>query len=133
MITGTEDQHLAICSGIVRHMLSIPHMLIGNGADGEPNAINLLCHPRVYESVEEYISSTRIDHDGTWGTNVKMLALAHKFNTPVYCYDTTVPHHIWAAYFPNGVDRCISRDIRQKSLYVYFTHDHFLAVTAIRS
>ena len=26
-------------------MLCIPHMLIGNGTDGEPNAINLLCHP----------------------------------------------------------------------------------------
>ena len=133
MITGTEDQHLAIRSAVVQHMLCIPHLLIGNGTDGEPNAINLLCHPRIYESVEQYISSTRMDHSGTWGTNVEMLVLAHKLNTPVYCYDTSAPHHIWAAYFSNGVNRRIYRDIRKKSLYIYFSHDHFLAATAIQS
>ena len=88
-------------------MLSIPHMLIGYGTDGLPNGINLLCHPTVYESVKDYIQHTRMDHDGVWGTNVEMLTLAHLINSPVYCYDASQPHHIWAAYFPNGVDRTI--------------------------
>ena len=133
MITGSEDQHFALRSAIVQHILSIPHLLIGYGADGEPNGINLLCHPTVYESAEDYISCTRMDRNGTWGTNVEMLALAHIVNAPVYCYDTTARHHIWAAYFPNGVDRSIPRDVRQKSLYLYFTHNHFMVITAIRT
>jgi len=59
MITGSEDQHFALCNAIVQHILSIPHMLIGYGTDGEPNGITLLCHPMIYESVEDYISCTR--------------------------------------------------------------------------
>ena len=42
-------------------------------------------------------------------------------------------YHIWAAYFPNNVDRSIPRDVGQRSLYVYFTNSHFEVVTAIRS
>ena len=57
IITGGEDQHFALRTAIVHHMLSIPHMLIGYGTDGLPNGINLLCHPTVYESVEDYMFS----------------------------------------------------------------------------
>ena len=68
------------------------------------------------------------------GTNVEMLTLAHFINSPVYCYDVSQPHHIWAAYFPNGVDRTIPRDIRKQSLYIYFTPsgDHFNVITSIK-
>jgi len=133
MITGSEDQHFALRNAIVQHILSIPHMLIDYSTDGEPNGITLLCPPMVYESVDEdYIYYTRMGHDGTWGTNVEMLTLAHMVNAPVYCYETTAPHHTWTAYFPNGVDRCIPRDVREKSLYLYFTHDHFMIITAIK-
>jgi len=62
-----------------------------------------------------------------------MLTLAHIINTPVYCYDTTAPHHIWAAYFPNAVDRCIPRDVRQKSLYLYLPMTIFMVITAINT
>ena len=96
----TSLQHFALCRAILHHMLSILHMLIGCGTDGLLNGINLLCHPTVYESVEDYIQHTKMDHDAVWGTNVEILTLAH----PVYCYDASQPQNIWVACFANGVD-----------------------------
>jgi len=83
------------------------------------------------ESVNDYnIQYSRIDTDGVWGTNVEMTCLAHILQAPVYCFDASQRRHIWAAYFPADGDRFIPRDIRQKSLYIYFTHNHFTVVTS---
>ena len=133
IITGCEEQHLALRTAILRHMLSVPHMFVGHGPDGQPNCITLTCHPRHFGSVEHYIQHYRMDRDATWGTNVEMACLAHMLRTPVYCYDASQHNHIWTALFPNTVDRSIPRDVRQKSLYIYFSNNHFEVVTAIRS
>ena len=73
-----------------------------------------------------------MDLNGTWGTNVEMACLAHLIGSPVYCYDASQRHHIWAAYFPSDVDRSIHRDVRQKSLYIHFANHHFNVVSSIR-
>jgi len=73
-----------------------------------------------------------MDQNGTWGTNVEMDCLAHLISSPVYCYDASQRYHIWAAYFPNDVDRSVTRDVGQKSLYIYFARDHFNVITSIR-
>ena len=52
-------------------------MLLGHGSDGQPNCITLMCHPRHFDSVEQYIHVTRMDQNGEWGTNVEMACLAH--------------------------------------------------------
>ena len=62
-----------------------------------------------------------------------MACLAHMLNSPVYCYDASQCYYIWAAYFPNDVDRSIPRDVGQRSLYIYFISNHFEVVTATRS
>ena len=54
-ITGSEQQHFALRTAIIYHMLSFPHLFVGNGADGLPSCISLYPHPRRYNSVEEYI------------------------------------------------------------------------------
>ena len=133
VITGSEQQHFALRTAIIYHMLSFPHLFVDNGADGLPNCISLYSHPRRYNSVEEYILRTRMDHETVWGTNIEMACLAHMLNSPVYCYDASQRYHIWAAYFPNNVDRSIPRDVRKRSLYIYFANNHFQVVTAIRS
>ena len=74
-----------------------------------------------------------MDHETVWGTNIEMVCLAHMLNSPIYCYDASQRYHIWAAYFPNDVDRSIPRDVRQRSLYIYFANNHFQVITAIRS
>ena len=133
IITGSEQQHFALRTAIIYHILSFPHLFVGSGADGLPNCITLYSHPRRYNTVEEYILRTRMDHETVWGTNVEMACLAHMLNSPVYCYDASQRYHIWAAYFPNNVDRSIPRDVGQRSLYIYFANNHFQVVTAVRS
>ena len=34
IITGSESQHFEICTSIIAHMLNIPELLTGRGADG---------------------------------------------------------------------------------------------------
>ena len=118
IITGSEEQHFALRTAIVQHMLSIPYMFVGYGTDGQPNCVSLFCHPHHYESVEEYVRQTRMDFDRVWGTNVEMACLAHILRAPVYCYDASQRYHIWAAYFPNSVDRSIPRDVQHRPLYI---------------
>lgn len=107
IITGSEEQHFA-WTAIVQHMLSVPHMYVGHGTDGQPNCFSLFCHPHHYNSLEDYIKQTRMDHDIAWGTNVEMDCLAHILGATVYCYDASQHYHIWAAHFPNNVNRSIS-------------------------
>ena len=133
IITGSEEQHFALRIAIVQHMLSIPHMFVGYGTDGQPNCISLFCHPHHYESVEEYVRQTRMDCNKVWGINVEMACLAHILRAPVYCYDASQRYHIWAAYFPNSVNRSIPRDVQHRSLYIYFANNHFEVVNAIRN
>ena len=133
IITGSEQQHFALRSAIVYHMLSFPQLFVGNGPDGQSNCITLYSHPRRYHSVEQYILQTRMDHETVWGTNIEMACLAHMLHSPVYCYDASQRYHVWAAYFPNNVDRSIPRNTGQRSLYIYFANSHFQVVTAVRS
>jgi len=51
-------------------MLSIPHLLIGHGADGRRNYADIL-RMTDHSSVEQYINMTAMDHDGTWGVLLK--------------------------------------------------------------
>ena len=70
IITGSEQQHFALRSAIdiyVYHMLSFPHLFVGNGPDGQSNCITLFSHPRRHHSVEQYILQTRMDHETVWG------------------------------------------------------------------
>ena len=46
IITGSQQQHFALRSAIVYHMLSFPHLFVGNGPDGQANCITLYSHPR---------------------------------------------------------------------------------------
>ena len=107
-------------------MHSIPDKLIGCGTDGQPNCINLMCHPRQFDSVEDYIQQTEMDQNGKWGTNVEIACLAHLIYSPVYYYDASQCHHIWAAYFPSDVDTQVYyKRYQAKTLYIHFADNHF--------
>ena len=129
IITGSEQQHFALRSAIVYHMLSFSHLFVSNGSDRQSNYITSYSHPRQYVSVEQYILRTRMDHETVCGINIYRNSLL-VLHIPVYCYDASQHYHIWAVYFPNNVDRSIPRDTGQRSLFIYF---HFQVITAVRS
>ena len=75
-------------------MLSFPHLFVSDGPDGQSNFITLYSHPRRYNSVEQCILQTRMDHETVRGTNIEMACLAHILRSPVYCYDASQCYHI---------------------------------------
>ena len=52
IITGSEAQHFELRKGLVTHMLSIPELLCGIGADGHQNYLE---EYGGYENVESYL------------------------------------------------------------------------------
>ena len=67
IITASAQQHFALKSPIVYHMLSLPHLFVGNGPDGQSNCTTLCSYPCQYDYVEQYILQTRMDHETVWG------------------------------------------------------------------
>ena len=128
-------------TSIVQHMLSIPDMLIvyGTVVDRQPNYINLMCHPiaRQFDSVEDYILQTKMDQimNGVqmWKWLAWHILLVLQYTVMMLVNDTILLYGaLWATYFPSDVERSIPRDIRQKSLYIYFTSDHFSVISSVR-
>ena len=124
IITGSEEQHFQIRTAIVSHMRTIPHLLNGFGADGHPNYLD--DYNGGYESVEAYLTQTKMAENGIWGTDFKMSILAHKFSTIVYSYKAG---EYSIACFANCIDKSIREDVNCKSMYIFNTGNHFVVVT----
>ena len=112
-------------------MLSIPHLLIGRGPDGHRNYIDTLTTTS-HLNIDQYIQSTSMDCDGTWGSAIEIACLSHMLQAPIYVYD--VSHEIprYTAYFPSTIDRSLTNNINTMSLYIYFTGNHFNVITSVR-
>jgi len=125
IITGSEDQHSKIRALIISHM---PHMLIGIGPDGRANYAAAMFS---YSTIEDYIQSSEMDRDGTWGSAIKMVCASHLFSIPLYVYNISHENHNWIAYFPSYIDS-LPRDVNCMSMYIYFTGNHFNVVSGVR-
>ena len=85
VLTGSQDQHLRVRSLICNHMHSI-HLLV------EP-------HISPNTNTRDYIERTRMEHNGTWGTDVELLTFANLCQTNVYVYNTE--RYTWIVYPPS--------------------------------
>ena len=81
IITGSEEQHMDVCRGIVSHMRTIGNLLVGG-------------HVREGD-IDTYIDSSRIEHDREWDMDVE----------PVYTYHEDTKS--WNRYSPNAVERSL--------------------------
>ena len=126
IITGSECQHFEIRSSIIAHMFNIPELLTGHGADGHRNYLTY--YHGGYHSVEDYLTRTCMATEGTWGTDFEMCLLAHLLDTIVYSYKAG---EFWIACFPNGIDHALPEDVSKKSLYIYYTGNHYDVVTRV--
>ena len=50
-----------------------------------------------------------MDREGSWGTEVEILTLAHFLQTPVLVYNTE--HEGWSRYSPRNVDVALDDDV----------------------
>ena len=117
IITGSEDQHLAVRQSIVRHMSNIAHLLLGTHI------------PNRYSSVEEYVRDTEMDQDSTWGTDVEMFTLAHLLNTTIFSYNTG--DQKWWRFSPNFLDKTLTDDSNARAIYIRHPPGHFDVVRSI--
>ena len=97
-------------------MLSIPHLLIGQGPDSRTNYVDTLTTAH-HSIITRYIQSTSMDCDGTWGSAIEIACLSHLVQAPIYMYD--VSHEIarYTTYFPSTIDKSLTNNVNCMSLY----------------
>ena len=117
IITGSEEQHMAVRNAILDHMVTIAHFLLGH-------------HLLNYDSIQTYIVASGMDEEYTWGTDIEMLTLSHLLNTPIVSYSEQFGN--WQRYSPHNVDRTLRDEINQMSMYLLHSHDHFTVVCSVR-
>ena len=118
IITGSEEQHMAVRTAILNHMIDIAHFLLGHHI------------PPQYSSVQDYIQDKGMDQPHIWGTEIEMFTLAHLLQTCVFIYNTDDLN--WCRYSPRGVDRTLNDDIQQMSMYINHPPNHFEVVRSIQ-
>ena len=89
LITGTEDQHMAVRLAILDHLKKIEHLILRR----------LIACPQ-YQSAMDYITATKMNDNGTWGTDVEIYALAHMLQTCVFLY-CPLQGGVWNRYTPD--------------------------------
>ena len=117
IITGSEEQHMAVRNAILDHMVTIAHFLLGH-------------HLLNYDSIQTYIVASGMDEEYTWGTDIEMLTLSHLLNTPIVSYSEQFGN--WQRYSPHNVDRTVRDEINQMSMYLLHSHNHFTVVCSVR-
>ena len=126
ILTGSQNQHLAIRMAIVAHMRSIAPLI---EASAQLNVIN-------YASLDHYIASSHMDRPNSegrygWGSETEMYAFAHMMNSNIYSYDPTAK--TWMPVIPNVLDSALPDDVTlcQMSMYIVWTNNnHFDIVTS---
>ena len=114
IITGSEQDHYAVRFSILSYMITVGHLLLGYLARDDA-------------SVQEYIARTRMDWDGTCGTEVEICTLAHMLHTHIYSYHVSSAN--WIKYGPDVLDRSLLADIRDMSMYIKHRYNHFMVVS----
>ena len=117
IITGSEEQHMAVGNAILDHMVTIAHFLFGH------QLLN-------YDSIQTYIVASGMDEEYTWGTDNEMLTLYHLLNIPIVSYSEQFGN--WQRYSPHNVDRTLRDEINQMSMYLLHSHNHFTVVCSVR-
>ena len=106
IICDSESQHMAVRKAILDHMVHIAHLLLFRHI---PNRIS---------NIQQYITETGMDKESTWGTNIEILTLAHLLPTCVFSYN--VQHHNWQRMSPATIDRSITEDTTEMSMYINY-------------
>ena len=103
VITGTEEQHMEVCSAIISHMYNIAHLLLPG-------------HLCKYASIPDYIStSSHMDQDMTWGTEIE-ITVTHLLQTPIH----NMQRGKWEQHSPHILDRTL--DVNHGQISIHFRH-----------
>ena len=115
MISGTEEQHMSVRAAVCSHMLNNSPLLLDK-------------HIRGYTSMEEYITKTDMNKDGTWGTLLELLTVAHLLQANVYNWN--VQQRNWYEFGHSIVQAVTCDNTPRKSIYLRHTGNHYDVVIA---
>lgn len=110
LITGSQEQHMAVRGAIVRHMVEIGDLLLDK-------------HVLGHNSMNAYIDKERMDKENTWGTLTEILTLSHMMNTCIFTYCTETEN--WIRHGPHQVDRKLDDDMTRKAMYLRHPLAHY--------
>ena len=117
IITGSQEQHMAVRRAILNHMVQIAHFLLFHHM------------PSQYLSIQEYIQHTHMDRDSAWGSDLEILTLCHLLGTCIFSYDTEAK--AWYRFSPHDIDRTLNDDVTQRAIYIRHPPNHFDVVCGI--
>lgn len=120
MITGSEEFHFTLRTLTVNHMDSIDTLLQQH-------------LPRKTSSVVDYVQSSGMRQEGTWGTDVEIYTAAHMLQTNIYVYSAYGPDQLkWMCHSPTDIDHALQTSDR--SIYLYHIDgNHYEVVRSVES
>ena len=86
-LTLSEDSHRKVRLSIVKHMKNYPNIFTNLLSTG-------------FESIDDYIKSSRMRVSGTWSSEIEILAAAHLLQCDIYTYSD----NRWLKFSPLQID-----------------------------
>ena len=108
IITGSEDQHLAVRTATVDHLRELSEF-----------QCNLTEHP----NVQQYIQESHMYANGIWATTNEMMAVAHMLRTCIFSY--SMADATWHGFTPQEVEDDFNDDGANMAMYIRHPHNHF--------
>jgi len=109
------------------HQLELPFSRHFGGRQGGPHVILTRPHQKGINSVAQYISETKMDRKGTWGTDRELDVAAHLLQTPIMVYDQDVLMD-WNRYDSTLLNLPISCALTDPAIYIRLSGRHFEVV-----
>ena len=91
-------------------------------------APRLLSHIYPHESVHDYITSTGMEHNSVWGTDVEIFTFANICQINVYTFSTE--HDTWQLHSPTI--SIVNANTSIESVYLYHSSDHYTVVRNVK-
>ena len=76
--------------------------------------------------------ATQMEQDGTWGSEVEVMALTHLLDILIYCYDTS---HEWHLFTPGNIRDMFNQNqfaTHQMAMYVRHYVNHYDVVRSVQ-
>ena len=143
IITGSQEQHMLVRAAVVRHMREIAEVLWSHqiapllrhmrSIGEESHRVSSVSPDAEWtQGMEEYLAATQMEQDGTWGSEVEVMALTHLLDTLIYCYDTS---HGWHLFTPGNIHGMFNLNqfaTHQMAMYVRHYVNHYDVVRSVQ-
>ena len=94
VVTGRQMYHGIIRQKVIQHM----------------STIECLLKPHMNNSFKEYLNRTKMSRQGTWGSDVELLAASHLFDTDIFVYTKSGRDYKWNKFSKSMLDGLLPKN-----------------------